>query len=210
MKKVLIIFFLFSFFISTPLRAETEDVKAILRGFSRLYPAIEHIHTSLHPGISLGKRAEVFPMLAVNISLTDTYFLEACLGAAQVNDIDGGLAQYSIGLGHYNAIKKLEDLYYSFALSLRNFNSTYIGSSALVLEALLEQKVNKLYFGIGIDLISQDYKISSGGEYSADKDRIYHAALIVYARTHFLNLRASGLPGGVNVNFSVNLNMEKK
>ncbi|MFA6618404.1 MAG: hypothetical protein WCT23_04980 [Candidatus Neomarinimicrobiota bacterium] len=210
MKKVLILFFLFSFFISTPLRAEAEDVKVMLRGFSRLYPAMEHVHTNLHPGIALTSRGEVFPLLATNISLADTYFLEACLGAAKVNNIDGGLAQYSIGLGHYDSIKKMENLYYSFALSLRNFNSTYINSSALVFEALLEQKVDQLYVGIGLDLISQDYKIRSGGEYSEDKDRIYHPALIVHLRTRFLNLRAAGVPGGVNLNLSANLNMEKK
>jgi len=210
MKKILIIFCLFFFIVSTPLRAETEDTQVLLRGFSHLYPAIDHVYTGLFPGIALSKRTEIFPMLAVNISLTDTYFLEACLGASQINDMDGGLAQHSIGLGHYDAIEKLEDIYYYFSLSLRNFNATYISSSALVLEALLEQKLNKVYFGIGIDLISQDYKISSGGKYSADKDRIYHAAMVLHARTPFLNLRASGLPGEINVNFSVNLNMEKK
>lgn len=203
-------FFLFPFFISALLGTETEDGGLMLRGFSHLHPTIDHAHTTLNLGLGLGEKSELFPMVATNISLSDTYFLEACFGAGELNDIDGGLSQYSIGLGNYDAIKSKENLYYSIALSLRKFNSTYISSSALVLEALLEQRVDNLYLGLGIDLISQDYNIFSGSKYTIGSDRIYHATMIVYARTGLLDIRVCGLPGALNINLSLNLNMEKK
>ncbi len=209
MKKILLIIICIMLSIPLLFADDSENANKIIKGFIYKYPAIPHLYNSIHPSLSLGKGRDLLPMFAGNITLGGPYFLEVCVGAGESSEVSAALTQYSFGLGIYEALKNREDHYYSLSLSLRNVQSAFLRTSSLVMEALVEQKVNNIYVGVGLDLISQDYTILEGSRFSAGSDRIYHVGLIAYARAGILGLRISGVPEEFNINFSVALNMEK-
>ena len=209
MKRTLylMIVFVLSFGLLAAEEAGTGEEMVIELG--NLSIPVDHEHASFQPGFTYSPAHSFFPIAGVNIPFGGPYYFNGGLGAGIDQYDQGELTLFYLGLGYYDRFSEMEDLYYSFNVSVRSFQSLDYNSMIMAGDIFVEQSIGDIRLGVGVMLGVQDYIINDTSIFPVADERIYMATLRVFMRTPYGNIEVKGMPNSIVAGASWTLKLEE-
>ena len=151
-------------------------------------------HISVTPGFTYSPAFSGFSLLNVTIPFAGNYYMTGTAGAGHDIYEPGILTLITVGLGYRDIFPNITDLYYDLGVSYRNIKSGTYNSDILSFEFLVEQRIQKVFLGVGIDMRVQDYEIVDSNVFSDASDRLFKAMIKVQLRSPLGNIELKGMP----------------
>lgn len=185
--------------------APAEDISAekdLFKDFGNYSISTDHHTLSLQPGMVIGPKRSLFPMITLNLPFGGSYFVYGGLGTGADPFEQGNLTSVQLGLGYVANLTKAEDLNFVISASLRTFESIDYNSMILGGDFLIEKWIEPLHVGLGIHIASQDYSIKDSEIFPDASNRFYLFSLQAVIRSPLGNIKFQGNPEHISAGIS--------
>lgn len=189
--------------------ANEADVEQMMGELASFSVPMDKAHVSVNPGFVYSATNPGFPMIAVNIPFAGNYYLSGEIGAGTNYYEQGGLNLFAVGLGYYQLFANFEDLYFDLGVSYRNMRSQNYSSDILSGALLIEQKLYKIFVGVGAELKVQDIEIVNSNLFPDMNDRLTKLLVNIRLRSPLGNIEIKGTPDNIIAGMSWTLKLDK-